>query len=85
MIATAKRKNRENIPGRCYGIDIFDTSDQSGNSPRATVANVLAADVGDRCVLHTASFTELPFPDETFTLVTSSLACESMEVHLCIF
>ena len=65
-----------------YGIDIFDPRDQSGNSPLATVTNILARDVMDKTVLNTASFLNLPFRDGVFSLVTSSLACKSSYLYL---
>lgn len=58
-----------------YGIDIFSTADQTGNSPEATYRNAAALGVVGETVLHTASFTEtLPFRDGAFSLVTSNLA-----------
>lgn len=58
-----------------YGIDIFSTADQTGNSPLATYRNAAALSVVPHTVLHTASFTaRLPFADAAFTLVTSNLA-----------
>ena len=60
---------------KTYGIDIFSTADQTGNAPEATYKNALAMDVIDQTTLHTASFTEkFPFKDDTFSLITSSLA-----------
>lgn len=79
LVATAKRRRAlgvDQTAAPCYGIDIFYKNDQSGNSPSATVANLLAAGVEAQCVLHTASFTNLPFADGSFRLVTSSLARE---------
>ncbi|KAK5993563.1 hypothetical protein PT974_06997 [Cladobotryum mycophilum] len=58
-----------------YGIDIFNTSDQTGNSPNATYQNAEAMDVLNHTVLHTASFAErFPFADNTFSLITTNLA-----------
>lgn len=58
-----------------YGIDIFKTADQTGNSPVATYQNAAAMDVINNVVLHTLSFTErLPFIDGAFQLITSNLA-----------
>lgn len=73
-IAEAAGKGPDSIP-LAYGIDIFSTSDQTGNAPEATYKNALAMDVVPYTVLHTASFTEtFPFKDNTFSLLTSSLA-----------
>ncbi|KAK2590184.1 hypothetical protein QQS21_012135 [Conoideocrella luteorostrata] len=58
-----------------YGIDIFSTADQTGNSPVATYQNAAAMGVIDLSVLHTASFTEtFPFVDNIFGLVTANLS-----------
>lgn len=62
-----------------YGIDIFNSADQTDNSPVATYKNVAAAGLLDYAVLNTASFTErLPFADGCFSLVTSSLAIHNV-------
>ncbi|TPX13016.1 uncharacterized protein E0L32_006661 [Thyridium curvatum] len=85
-VAQRKKKITESstAPGvsveQAYGIDIFNTGDQSGNSPLATYKNAAAMGVVDQTVLHTASFTErLPFADNTFSLVTSSLAIHNVD------
>jgi SAM-dependent methyltransferase len=58
-----------------YGVDIFVSGDQSGNSPKATYANAGALGVLDFAVLHTADFTaQLPFVDGVFAIVTASLS-----------
>jgi ubiquinone/menaquinone biosynthesis C-methylase UbiE len=63
-----------------YGIDIFNSEDQTGNSPIATYKNVAAAGVLDHTVLHTASFTEkFPFADGSFSLIASSLAIHNVQ------
>lgn len=62
-----------------YGVDIFITGDQSGNAPEATYDNVAALDVLDQVVLHTASFTELPFRDASMDLVTASLSVHNVD------
>lgn len=78
LIKTAKAKEARGghaaTHGSCHGIDIFSTADQSGNSPEATVANTVVENVSDDIVLHSASFLDLPYADNVFSLVTSSLA-----------
>lgn len=89
LIKTAKHKLEKSALGikgvspdhkemtcKAYGIDIFDTRDQSGNSPRATVSNLVAEKVETIVSLHRANFCDLPFGNDSFSLVTSSLACE---------
>lgn len=76
-VAQAKKalaQRQQGAVAPAYGIDIFHSMDQSGNSPEATVHNLEAEGVADYSVLHTASFISLPFSDNSFTLVTSSLA-----------
>ena len=58
---------------KAYGIDIFSSIDQTGNSPNATFKNALALGLTPYVVLHRASFAELPFADDVFGLVTASL------------
>ncbi|MCO5590259.1 hypothetical protein L7F22_044228 [Adiantum nelumboides] len=72
--AKAKKQRTTNSVSKSYGIDIFLTSDQSGNSPEATCFNAFAENVGEDIVLLSASFCDLPFENDTFELVTSSLA-----------
>ncbi|KND93938.1 hypothetical protein TOPH_01568 [Tolypocladium ophioglossoides CBS 100239] len=82
LLKTAQRKKKllassEGEAGiaPAYGIDIFSTADQTGNSPLATYKNAAALSVVPHTVLHTASFTaRLPFADAAFALVTSNLA-----------
>lgn len=76
LIKTAKAKQARspNAITQSYGIDIFSTADQSGNSPDATCFNLFAEKVQDNITLISASFCDLPFDDQVFELVTSSLA-----------
>lgn len=60
--------------GKAYGIDIFANLDQTGNSPDSTFKNACARGVMPFVVLHRTSFTDTPFADDVFGLVTSSLA-----------
>ncbi|KAJ6438386.1 histone acetylation protein 2 [Purpureocillium lavendulum] len=58
-----------------YGIDIFSTADQTGNSPLATYRNAASLACVPHTVLHTASFAErFPFADAAFSVVASNLA-----------
>jgi SAM-dependent methyltransferase len=79
----AEKTNREEGPvsvAPAFGIDIFDSSDQTGNSPTATFRNMAAEKVIDYVVLHEKSFTErLPFADGIFSLITTSLAVHNVE------
>jgi len=83
LIKTAKIKKQKqkeaSSSSLAFGIDIFSTLDQTGNDPNATSRNVQIEGLADTVVLNTASFLDLPYKDNVFTLVTSSLACTYTE------
>ena len=60
------------------GVDIWSTTDQSGNARDVTLRNASLEGVGDRVRIETADMRELPFPDATFDLVVSSLAIHNV-------
>lgn len=65
----------ERLPvGRAVGLDLWLTTDQSGNSEQATWRNADLEGIGARIELHTGDMRRLPFPDASFDVVTSSLA-----------
>jgi ubiquinone/menaquinone biosynthesis C-methylase UbiE len=64
--------------GRAVGLDLWRTIDQSGNSAEATQRNAVAEGVADRIELHTGDMTALPFEDDSFDLVLSSLAVHNI-------
>ena len=64
--------------GRAVGVDLW-RSDQSGNSADATQRNAVAERVADRVELHTADMTGLPFEDNSFDVVVSSLAMHNIK------
>jgi arsenite methyltransferase len=64
--------------GRATGADLWRSVDQSGNSIEVTRANAQAEGVADRIDLDTADMTELPYPDESFDLVLSSMAIHNI-------
>ncbi|KPC96431.1 class I SAM-dependent methyltransferase [Streptomyces albus] len=64
--------------GRAVGVDLWSGKDQSGNRPEVTLANAAAAGVADRVEVHTADVTALPFPDDSFDIVTSALALHNI-------
>lgn len=64
-----------------YGIDIFNSGDQTGNVPEALYANVKALGLADSVAAYAASFTEpLPFADNYFSLVTASLSLHNVSL-----
>jgi SAM-dependent methyltransferase len=64
--------------GRAVGADLWSGRDQSGNHPKATLANAAAAGVADRVEVHTTDMTALPFADGSFDVVTSALAIHNI-------
>lgn len=64
--------------GRAVGVDLWRTVDQSGNLAEATQRNAIAEGVADRVELHTGDITTLPFEDNSFDVVLSSLAIHNI-------
>src|SRR6516165_10116442 len=64
--------------GRAVGVDLWRSVDQSGNSAEATRRNAIAEGVADRIELHTGDMTALPFTDNSFDVVVSSLAIHNI-------
>lgn len=64
--------------GRAVGVDVWRTRDQTGNSAEATQRNAVAEGVADRVELHTGDMMALPFEDNSFDLVVSSLAIHNI-------
>ncbi|MGA7234850.1 MAG: class I SAM-dependent methyltransferase [Bryobacteraceae bacterium] len=64
--------------GRATGVDIWSTTDQSGNAMDVALRNASLEGVGDRVHIETADIRALPFPDATFDLVVSSLAVHNI-------
>ena len=64
--------------GRAVGIDLWKTSDQSGNALEATRHNAELEGVTDRVDLQTGDIRALPFEDESFDAVLSSLAIHNI-------
>ena len=76
LLATAKR-----LPnGKAVGVDLWH-ADQTDNSPSATLANAKVEGVHDRIELHTADMTALPFADNSFDAIVSSLAIHNIPGH----
>jgi SAM-dependent methyltransferase len=74
LLAAAKR-----LPeGKAVGIDIWNASDQSGNSRDATMRNAAAEGVSDRVEIVNADARRMPFGDRTFRAVVSSLALHNI-------
>ena len=55
----AKRLDR----GHAFGLDLWSTVDQSGNSPEVTLRNLEVEGVKERCTVETGNMMAMPFPD----------------------
>ena len=71
----AKRLDR----GHAFGLDLWSTVDQSGNSPEATLRNLEVEGVRERCTVETGNMMAMPFADARFDLVVSSLAIHNIK------
>lgn len=65
--------------GKAVGVDLWRKADQSGNAVEATQKNAVAEGVADRVELYTANMTALPFPNNNFDLVVSSIAVHNVK------
>jgi cyclopropane fatty-acyl-phospholipid synthase-like methyltransferase len=76
LLATAKR-----LPaGKAVGVDLWQ-ADQTDNSASATLANAELEGIADRIELHTSDMTALPFDDNSFDAIVSSLAIHNIPGH----
>ena len=64
--------------GRAAGIDLWKSSDQSGNAPEVTKRNAELEGVADRVDLRTGDMRALPFADGSFDVVVSGLAIHNI-------
>jgi arsenite methyltransferase len=64
--------------GRAVGVDLWSTADQSGNRADVTRRNADLEGVADRVELHTGDMRDLPFADDSFDVVLSSLAIHNI-------
>jgi SAM-dependent methyltransferase len=64
--------------GRAVGLDLWRTRDQAGNDPAATMANAQAEGVAGRIELCDGDARQLPFADQSFDVVVSSMALHNI-------
>jgi arsenite methyltransferase len=69
---------RRLITGKAIGIDIWQTQDQSGNSPEVTLLNAKAEGVMEHVEIKTGDMRKLPFPDESIDVIISSIAIHNI-------
>ena len=74
LLAAAKRLPR----GRAVGVDVWSATDQSGNAEPVTRHNAALEGVADRIELHTTDMRKLPFNDDSFDVIVSSLAIHNV-------
>ena len=74
LLGVARRLTR----GRAVGLDLWQTVDQSGNSPQTTLRNATAEGVAERIELHSGDARKMPFADGEFDLVVSSWALHNI-------
>lgn len=69
----------ERLPAGCaIGLDLWSSIDQSGNAEQMTLRNAELEGVRERIELHTGDMRQMPFPDQSFDVVTSSLAIHNI-------
>jgi arsenite methyltransferase len=64
--------------GKAIGIDLWQSADQSGNDPEATLANAQTEGVANFVEVKTGDMRELPFEDRTIDVIVSSLAIHNI-------
>ncbi|MDQ2850247.1 MAG: class I SAM-dependent methyltransferase [Actinomycetota bacterium] len=65
--------------GKAHGVDLWRGQDQNGSASEITARNAEAEGVADRVELHTADMSDLPFDDECFDVVLSSVAMHTIK------
>jgi SAM-dependent methyltransferase len=64
--------------GLAVGIDLWSEEDQSGNEPEETVKNAEREGVADQVEIKTGDARELPFGDEFFDAVVSTMTLHNI-------
>jgi arsenite methyltransferase len=74
LIGAAKRLST----GRAVGLDLWRRQDQAGNDPAATMVNAQAEGVTERVELCDGDARQLPFDEQTFDVVISSMTLHNI-------
>ena len=64
--------------GHATGIDIWSTTDLSGNAEAATLHNLELEGVAKRCKLVSVGAQSMPFADDTFDVIVSNLCIHNI-------
>jgi arsenite methyltransferase len=64
--------------GRATGVDLWSTTDQTGNAEATTRRNAKLEGVSERVELATGDMRALPFPDGSFDVVVSNVAIHNV-------
>lgn len=64
--------------GKAVGIDLWNTRDQSGNHPDVTRKNAKIEGVAEKIEIITGDARHMPFDNDTFDVVVSSLAIHNI-------
>ncbi len=75
LIGAAKRA----VSGRAVGVDVWREYDQADNKAAVPLANARIEDVAGRVDVRDGDARELPFEDESFDVVVSSLAIHNID------
>ncbi len=75
LIGAAKRLTS----GVAVGVDAWREKDPSGNGPEAALANARAEGVEERIEILEGDLSELPFKDESFDVILSSLILHNIQ------
>ncbi len=65
--------------GKAYGVDIWSAKDQSGNTYDAVMKNARIEGTQEKVEVVNADMRNLPFSDESFDVITSSLAIHNLK------
>lgn len=64
--------------GKAYGVDLWSGKDQSGNGSDAVLKNAELEGTADKIEVKSGDMRSLPFADETFNVIVSSLAIHNV-------
>ncbi len=65
--------------GQAVGLDLWRSADQSGNAAAVASRNAQSEGVAGNTAFETGDMSKMPFPDNSFDLVVSSLAIHNIQ------